>query len=271
MLKIGDFSRLGCVSVKTLRYYDEIGLLKPVMVDRFSGYRYYSAEQLPRLNRIIVLKNLGLSLEEISGLISNDPPVEHILQMLRVKESEIRQRLDDEHRRLVQVEEWLDQIKKEGSLPKLEVTMKKIEKQKVASLRDIIPAWADMHVIWDELCGYLMEEKSHWAGPALSLCHDAEWKEKDIDVEVAVPIAEQMRETDRIRLYELPGIEQAVCIIHRGSYEELKMTYQAAMQWFENNAYEINGPNREVYLHGPGESSDPATFVTEIQIPARKK
>lgn len=109
------------------------------------------------------------------------------------------------------------------------------------------------------------------AGITLSVCHDAEWKEKDIDVKVAVSIAGQMRETDRIRLYEMPGIEQAVCIIHRGPYEELKNTYQSAIQWFDNNGYEISGSNHEVYLPGPGESSYPSTFVTEIQIPARKK
>ncbi|MBN1862314.1 MAG: MerR family transcriptional regulator, partial [Dehalococcoidales bacterium] len=93
MLKIGDFSRLSRVTVKALRYYDEIGLLKPVSVDRFTGYRYYSAEQLPRLNRIIVLKNLGLSLEEVSQLLNDDLTAEHIRQLLHVKQAEIRQRL----------------------------------------------------------------------------------------------------------------------------------------------------------------------------------
>lgn len=96
MLKIGDFSRLSRVTVKALRYYDEIGLLKPVKVDRFSGYRYYSVDQLPRLNRIVVLKNLGLSLEEVSQLVNNDLPAEHIRQLLQVKQAEIRQRLQDE-------------------------------------------------------------------------------------------------------------------------------------------------------------------------------
>ena len=103
MLKIGDFSRLSRVTVKALRYYDEIGLLKPVAVDRFTGYRYYSADQLPRLNRIIVLKNLGLSLEEVSQLLNNDLPAEHIRQLLHVKRAEIRQRLQDEQGRLDQV------------------------------------------------------------------------------------------------------------------------------------------------------------------------
>ncbi len=93
MLKIGDFSRLSRVTVKALRYYDEIGLLKPVEVDRFTGYRYYAADQLPRLNRIIALKSLGLSLEEVGKLVDNSLTPEHIKQLLSVKRAEISERL----------------------------------------------------------------------------------------------------------------------------------------------------------------------------------
>jgi effector-binding domain-containing protein len=271
MLKIGDFSRLGCVSIKTLRYYDELGLLKPAEVDRFSGYRYYSAEQLPRLNRIIVLKNLGLTLEEISELVNNDLPAQRILQMLRVKETEIRQRLEDEHRRLSQVEEWLDRIKKEGSMPKLEITLKKIEKQKVAALRGTIPAYSDMHVIFDELCGHLIAEKAHWVGPPIAVYYDTEYRERDVDVEVAVPVSGKLRETDRIKVRDLSGIEQAACMMHKGPYEAFRESYQAAMSWFDDNGYEISGPNREVYLQGPDQGNDTSTYLTELQFPVKKK
>lgn len=61
MFKIGEFSKLSQVSVKALRYYDELGLLKPASVDRFTAYRYYSADQRPRLNRILALKDLGIA------------------------------------------------------------------------------------------------------------------------------------------------------------------------------------------------------------------
>ena len=271
MLKIGDFSRLGCVSVKTLRYYDEIGLLKPVMVDRFSGYRYYSAEQLPRLNRIFMLKAIGLSLEDITSLVDDRLDIERIRQLLKVKEAEIRQRLEDEHRRLAQVEQWLDQIKKEGSLPKLEAALKKVEKQRVAFLRDTIASYSDMHVIFDELCRYLIAEKAHWTGAPMAIYYDTEYREKDVDVEVAVPINGPLRETGRVKVRELPGIEQAVCMVHRGAYAEFHNTYQAAMSWFDANGYEIDGPNREVYLQGPDQSSDQSTWVTELQFPVRKK
>lgn len=271
MLKIGDFSRLSCVSIKTLRYYDEINLLKPVSVDRFNGYRYYSAEQLPRLNRIIVLKNMGLSLEEIAELMGNDLPVEQIMQMLRVKEAEIKQRLQEEHVRLSQVEEWLNQIKKEGSMPELEVTLKKIEKQKVAALRGAIPSYSDIYTFFNELCGYLIKEKAQWIGPPIAIYYDCEYKEKDVDIELAVPISGELKETERIKMRELPGIEQAACLMHKGPYEALHDTYFAAMSWFDTNGYEISGPDREVYLQGPDQSKSPSEYLTELQFPVKKK
>ncbi len=100
MFKIGDFSKLSQVSVKALRYYDELGLLKPVEVDRFTGYRYYSADQLPRLNRILALKDLGLTLDEIGALLDDELPAAQIRGMLRLKQVEARERVEEERARL---------------------------------------------------------------------------------------------------------------------------------------------------------------------------
>ncbi len=91
MFKIGDFSKLSQVSVKALRLYDQMGLLKPSQVDRFTSYRYYSASQLPRLNRILALKNLGFSLEQIAKLLDDQIPPEQIRGMLRLKQAELQQ------------------------------------------------------------------------------------------------------------------------------------------------------------------------------------
>jgi DNA-binding transcriptional MerR regulator len=112
MFKIGDFSKLSQVTVKTLRYYDELGLLKPVEVDRFTGYRYYSADQLPRLNRILALKDLGLSLEQIATLFAarDKLTVEQMRGMLRLKQAEAQERVREEQDRLARVEARLRQI-----------------------------------------------------------------------------------------------------------------------------------------------------------------
>ena len=279
MLKIGDFSRLSRVTVKALRYYDEIGLLKPVEVDRFTGYRYYSVDQLPRLNRIVVLKNLGLSLEEISQLVNNDLPAEHIRQLLHVKQAEIRQRLQGEQGRLGQVEEWLRQIEKEGIMPEQDVVLKKVAAQKVASVRGVVPTYSDISIqgcsgvsaLFNELCPYLEKHKAQWVGPPIAVYHDMEYKERDVDIEVAAPIANSIPATDRIKVGDLPAVEQMACMIHRGSYETMGESYKALMAWAEANGYQMAGPDREVYLKSYGEASDPSEFITELQLPVTKK
>src|SRR5438132_750961 len=96
MLRIGDFSRLGRVTVKALRFYDEIGLLKPVHVDEWSNYRYYSADQLGRLNRILALKDLGIPLEEIGRLLESTVTSMDLRRMLESKQEEIRLRIEHE-------------------------------------------------------------------------------------------------------------------------------------------------------------------------------
>ncbi|MFC1909507.1 helix-turn-helix domain-containing protein [Chloroflexota bacterium] len=155
MFKIGDFSKLSFVTVKTLRYYDEIGLLRPVKVDQFTGYRYYSADQLPRLNYIIALKNLGLSLEEVTMLISNDLTPAQIRDIFILKKAELQQRVSEEQSRLEKVQKLLKQIEKEGTMPEYQVVIKKIEPQIIASIRAVLPTYSDIGQLYGEIFGYL--------------------------------------------------------------------------------------------------------------------
>jgi DNA-binding transcriptional MerR regulator len=139
MLKIGEFSRFSQVTVKTLRYYDEIGLLKPAKVDRFTGYRYYSAQQLPRLNRILALKDLGLALDQIAQLLEGDLSPDQIRGMLRFKQIELEEQLQEEQARLRRVEQRLRRIEQEETMPMQEIALKQIPAQTVVSVRDTIP------------------------------------------------------------------------------------------------------------------------------------
>src|SRR5262245_63460928 len=109
MFKISEFAKLSRVSVKMLRYYDEIGLLKPAHVDPFSDYRYYMVEQLPRLNRIIVLKELGFSLQQIASLLEADMPVGQFKGMLRLRRAEVAQQIRAAQERLARIEGRLAQ------------------------------------------------------------------------------------------------------------------------------------------------------------------
>src|SRR5215208_6611383 len=127
MLKIGEFSRLSQVTVKTLHHYDEIGLLKPAQVDKFTEYRYYTLEQLPRIHSVMALKELGLSLDEIKLMLHNDLPPEQIRGMYQLKRAEVQQRLREEQARLAQIEFRLRQIEQEGKLDTVDIVIKRVE------------------------------------------------------------------------------------------------------------------------------------------------
>ena len=134
MIRIGDFSRLSQMPVSTLRYYDEIGLLKPVEVDHFTGYRYYTFDQLARLHRIQALKNLGFSLEEIAHLLADDLPSRQVSEMLQRKLVEVRGQTQDHHERVERLDAWLKQIEKENSMTAYSIRPARIE----TDLADIV-------------------------------------------------------------------------------------------------------------------------------------
>lgn len=268
MLKIGDFSRLSRVSVKALRYYDEIGLLKPVEVDRFTGYRYYSADQLPRLNRIVVLKDLGLSLVEVSQLLDDSLTADQIAAMLRVRQAEVEQRLQEGRKQLAGLEEWLKTVEKEVKMPAYEVAIKKVDRLKVVSIRDVIPAYDDIGRLYGELFGYLGSQGMGPAGPPLAICHDDEYREKDVDMEAAVPVAGKVPGNERVKFRELPAAQMA-SVTHIGGYDSISQAYNAIMAWIDQNGYRITDHDRETYLVGPGQA-EPASYVTEVQLPVEK-
>ncbi len=272
MLKIGEFSRLCQLPVKTLRYYDEIGLLKPAKVDQETGYRSYSVEQLPRLHRILALKDLGLSLVQISQLLDGALSVEEIRGMLRLKRAELQESVREEQERLARVEWRLKQMKKEGKMITRDVVIKKASSQRVAAVRGVIPSYSEQGQLWDELCAYLAEHKVKSVGPCFTLYYDEEYKERDVDAEVCepVPVDVKLPSQGRVKVYELPTVETMACTVNHGSHEALGQVYIDLLAWIGTNGYRISGPNRDVYLRGPGSGGDPSTYVTEVQIPVEK-
>ncbi len=275
MFKIGDFSKLSQVSVKALRYYDELGLLKPVEVDRFTGYRYYSANQLPRLNRILALKDLGLSLEQIAQLLDDELPAAQLRGMLRLKQAEVQARVEEEQARLARVQARLRQIEQEGKMPTYEIIVKAVPAQRVASVRDIIPTFGQQQPLWVELESYLGEHGIHPAGACLTIYHDPEYRDHDVDAEACEPVDSSVRGGNgRIKIYDLPAVEQMASLVHHGSFETLNQAYSAFMTWVQTNGYRIVGPNREIYLQTVNTMEeirqDDPSYVTEIQVPIEK-
>lgn len=268
MFRIGDFSSISRVPVKTLRYYDEIGLFKPASVDRFTGYRYYSVGQLPRLNRILALRDLGFSLEQIARLVDGELSPSQLRGMFQMKQAQIEQQIDAEQARLARVEARLRQIEQEGKMPEYDVILKKIKPLKVAAARDVIPTYGDVGQLLGRVFAHIGQHRGHPAGPPMSLYYDEGYREKDADVEAAVPVAGPVPDGEMVTVRELPGGEVA-STVHQGTFENVGQAYAAVATWIEANGYQVIGPPREIYLSG-GEGVDVADWVTEIQLPVKK-
>jgi DNA-binding transcriptional MerR regulator len=269
MFKIGDFSKLSRVSVKALRYYDEIGLLEPHEIDRLTGYRYYTFDQLTRLHRILALKDLGLSLEQIGQLLHENLSADQLRGMLRLKQAEIQHHISEEQDRLVRVEAWLKQIELEDSMSTYAIVLKKLEPLVVASVRDTIPSYPEQGHLWDELAQAMRQRQAASNGPCFTLYHA---DEPEIIAEVCEPLKAPVEPQGRMQSYVLPGVELAACTIHHGPFITLTQAYETLIKWISDNGYRIAGPGREIYLQPPsvpGSQTDPET-VTEVQFPVEK-
>lgn len=277
MFKIGEFSKLVQVPVPTLRYYDQIGLLKPVEVDRFTGYRYYSASQLPQLHRILALKGLGFTLEQIATVLAEGLTLEQMRGMLRLRHAQISQQLVDVQSQLVEVEVRLQQIEREEQISTYDVMLKQVEPLLVASVRAILPSHSASGTLFGEVYeaigSHVLEAlgpNPGEAGQTMVLWYDTEHKEAEVDGAAAFILRCRVPERGRMRVHELPAATMAATV-HHGPYNTLGEAHEAILKWIEANGYRIAAPDREVYLYNsmPIRLDDPS-YVTEVQYPVEK-
>ena len=273
MLRISDFAQLSRVSPKALRLYDRLGLLKPDRVDNCNSYRYYSATQLPRLNRILVFKELGFSLEEISRLLDENISAEEVRGMLRLRKSEIEQRLKEDQSRLARVEIRLQELEQEKTMSNYEVIVKSVEAQLVAATLGVIPNYQECAPIFDRLFdrtySYAFSQGLKKVGSGIAIYHETKLRDRNIPVEVAAPIFQKIPSNEQVWVYELPGMETMACVIHQGSFSSLGQAYNTLLEWVDKNGYQIVGSTREIYLQYERDG-DESQYVTEIQIPVEK-
>ncbi len=271
MFRIGEFSQLSHVPVKTLRYYADIGLLTPMETDRESGYRYYSVEQLPRLNRILALKDLGFSLKEISSMLAEDLKPEQFRAMLRLRKAELAEQVREGETRIARIESRLRQIEEEGKMPGYDIVLKELPPMRAACLRQVIPDFDHLSAMFSQAYSHIMAKQGQPSGPPIVVYHDREFQETNADVELVAPVARDIPEGNGVVMGDIPAIPEAATCLMKGPYSEFGNAYAALMGWIEDKGYQIDGPSQEVYLKGPGDTMDAREFLTEIQIPVRKR
>lgn len=271
MIKIGNFARLGQVSVATLRFYDEVDLLKPVKVDTLTGYRFYAADQLPTLNRILALKDFGFSLDQIRLMLVNGLSADQLRNMLTVQRAEVEKRLSEEQARLARIEARLRQITLEDKMPKYDVVVKTAPAMWIASCRvtiptnDQVPAYLDP--AYGKVYAYLHEQGVRPRGVNLTIWHQPAEVLANEDAEAMVEIDHALPGTADVKVYELPATRVA-SVVHHGDFSEFGQGHAVLLEWIDANGYQIVGPYRELYIkHDKANLSE---STTEIQYPVEK-
>jgi DNA-binding transcriptional MerR regulator len=279
MFKIGDFSRLAQVSVRMLRHYDKLGLLTPSYTDRFTGYRYYTIDQLARLNRILALNGLGLTLQEIADLLGdgNEVPVDQLRGMLLLRQKELARELAEKRWQLASVEARLQQIEQENDPDPYEVVVKALEPLPVASIRLVAPTVQEVghycNTLYGQLYGRLHAHGIEPIAPEVTFYHNDEYTDTDIDMEVATAIDGAMLENapadDAVGFHAVPGCDLAAALIFEGSFEEVVAPIQSLLRWIGLHKHVPAGPLRELHLSGPAHENDDdhAVNVIELQVP----
>jgi DNA-binding transcriptional MerR regulator len=270
MLNIGEFARLGQVSPRMLRHYDQLRLLTPERVDPNSGYRSYGVYQLGRLHRLLALRDLGFTLEQISGLLEDELPLEQLHGMLRLRRAELEQSVADEQSRLRRVEAHLRAIEGSSIVKAQDVVIKQTQPLRVAEAREVAGGLDPEHIgpVFGRL-GPRLASHIQQAGAQPGMLvgyYDEPEEDGSVGVHVAFEIRDQpVPASDGVEIVDLPVVEVA-SLVHRGDMDGITPVYEALIRWIEDSGFRIAGYSRELYH----EMGAVGPSVTELQMPVAR-
>ena len=284
VLKIGEFSQLSQVTVKTLHHYDEIDLLKPAHIDPFTNYRYYTLEQLPRVHRIMALKELGLSLEQINLMLNEEMPDEQIRGMLRLKQAQAKQQMRQVRQQLSMIEFRLRMIEAETDFPALDVVVKPLEPIHCLSFflprpRTFDAGWQQMAMAAtilkeaiangvvqttglsvDKFFGNTLVESSNYTFDRHEILHSVMETQEDVE----------LGDIGRLTVKEEPPVETAVTLMISNKETGFPDSMEKATllrRWALEHGYKSADYIRFFHFRGPPDTLNPNEFLSEAQLP----
>jgi DNA-binding transcriptional MerR regulator len=274
MFTIGDFARYGRVSPRMLRHYDAIGLLRPDRTDPATGYRLYGAAQLAKLNRIIALKDLGFTLQQVGAVLDEQVGPEELRGMLRLRRAELVEAVAAATARLTRVEARLRSIESEGHMPADDVVIRAVPAVRVAELTGTAASYQPQDIgpvigpLYERLFPLLEGAGLRPTGPGIARYEDAPEGGGAIVVHAGVTVSAPVGAVGdtEVRVVELPPFEAAT-IVHRGAMDDVLSTTHTLARWLDANGYRSTGYTREVNLECP---PDHESWVTELQEPVAK-
>lgn len=263
MFSIGEFSRISGLTVKTLRFYHEQGLLQPSRVEAGSGYRFYAESKVENARVISALRELGFTIAEIKEILSRHDDDADLVTYLEARRAEIQQKIRDERNVIRQLDSI---ISREREAQLMQNNQFNVEKKRVDN---ILVASIRMTGTYSE-CGKGFSRIGRKFGRQISgkpflLCHDTEYREQ-ADYEAAMPIRKGSA-TDDITVRTLPGGE-CLSLMHQGPYDDISRSYQQILSYANEQGLSYSSPTREVYHKGPGIifRGNPKKYLTEIQL-----
>jgi DNA-binding transcriptional MerR regulator len=276
MFRIGDFSKIARVSGRLLRYYDSIGLLSPKRTDPITGYRHYTADQLGRLNKILALKELGLSLEQVARLLDDKVSNDEIRGMFMLKKAELERSLSEEALRLRNVQSRLSQIDDKGFVEDYDVIVKSAQSQPYLAYRRTFSNFAGAIGALKEAAQHGSRRIPEQVREALVVVGHSDFDDESLDLEIGFSLRSERERTlvlpsgAELRPTELPEAERLATLVRSGPNYQSHLAFGALGLWMEANRFEIAGPSREVFLKMPFEPPDSDDAVVEIQFPVRR-
>lgn len=278
MFLIGEFSRIAQVPKSQLRYYDETGLLKPAEIDEWTSYRYYSVEQLPIIHRIMALRDLGLSLEQIKRLIADDVSVEEIRGMYLLRKNQIEQSLQDEIVRLRILEARLNHLENESSLSQPDVVLKSVPEQPLIGTRIQLPSLFDVFGILQQMQATLPAAVGKTNMGHISVVfHSSFFETQEVDITVGYLLHKRLEAAVvlpngiEMKTQMLPEMPLAASTVRPGGPENNVESHERIGRWALENGYSLAGEGRELVITPPRSATDRTGMVTEVQIPVIKR
>ena len=268
MFKIGEFSKLVRVSPRMLRHYEQNGLLLPAEVDRFTGYRLYSAAQIPLLVRITELRDMGFGIDEIKTLLPKYDDRVVMRNALKQKQAEIQAVLAAEQTKLNKIAALSGKLQEANMVYNVE--LKSLPAEKVLSLREIVPGPEQEPKLWEKLAAFVAKHSINAPAVGYSIYHDDDYKESDVDIEIAVVVPTFGADEGNFKFKELPAMPQVATIRFSGSYHGYGEAIGKLAKWIEANGYNMSGQVRGMAIKSYANCENEDDFLTELQIPVTK-
>lgn len=265
MYKIGDFSSMSKTTVKALRYYEKEGLLSPIYVDSNTGYRYYETSQLVEISKIIALRQIGISIKDIKEFLAGSD----IEKILNKRKLELEENLNLFNIQLSKINYLLE----ENNM-KNEIFIKEIPSYVIYYRDGVISDFSKISEFALAAGTECAKQNPNLKCVTPNYCYisylDGEYKEKDIKIRYAEAVEKEGKETERVKFMTTNPIT-AVCIYHKGNYENLRDSYNTILKYIENNDYEIIDNARECYIDGCWNKDNVEDYLTEIQFPVKRR